>query len=130
MVSFRRVFSRSYRNGHTPVAVSLTETGRVSPRRVRLPALHRSNRRTFLKWVTAARTLPNYRLWVCFDDGVEGEVDLHDFVMSDQRPIVAALRAPGDFAAIRVEHDTVVWENGFDLAPEYLRANLRTRARA
>jgi hypothetical protein len=83
-----------------------------------------------LNWVTAARALANYRLWVCFDDGVEGEVDLRDLVMSDQRPIVAALRVPDAFASIRVEHDTVVWDNGFDLAPEYLRANLRTRASA
>lgn len=81
-----------------------------------------------MNWVTAARALANYRLWVRFDDGVEGEVDLREFVMSDPRPIVAALRAFEAFADIRVEHDTVVWENGFDLAPEYLRANLRTRA--
>jgi len=83
-----------------------------------------------LNWVTAARALANYRLWVRFDDGVEGEVDLRDFVMNDQRPIVTALRVPDGFASIRVEHDTVVWENGFDLAPEYLRAHLRTRASA
>jgi hypothetical protein len=56
-------------------------------------------------------------------------VDLRDLVMSDQRPI-AALRMPDAVASIRVEHDTVVWDNGFDLAPEYLRANLRTRADA
>ena len=83
-----------------------------------------------MNWVTSARALANHRLWVRFDDGVEGEVDLRDFVMNDQRPIVTALRVPEVFAAIRVEHDTVVWENGFDLAPEYLRANLRTRASA
>ena len=83
-----------------------------------------------LNWVIAARALANYQLWVRFNDGVEGEVDLRDLVMSDQRPIVVALRVPEDFASIRVEHDTVVWENGFDLAPEYLRANLRTRASA
>jgi hypothetical protein len=50
--------------------------------------------------------------------------------MSDPRPIVAALRVLEVFASIRVEHDTVVWDNGLDLAPEYLRANLRTRASA
>lgn len=83
-----------------------------------------------LNWVTAARALANYQLWVRFDDGVEGEVDLRDFVMSDSRPIVAALRVFDVFASIRVEHDTVVWENGFDLAPEYLRTHLRTRASA
>ena len=34
----------------------------------------------------------------------------------------AALRERSAFSAIRVEMDTVVWENGFDLAPEFLRA--------
>ncbi len=83
-----------------------------------------------MNWVTAARALANYRLWVRFDDGVEGEVDLRDFVMNDPRQIVVALRVVDAFASIRVEHDTVVWQNGFDLAPEYLRANLHTRASA
>ncbi len=83
-----------------------------------------------MNWVTNAQVLPDHRLWLRFDDGVEGEVDLRDLVMTDQRPIVASLRDPGAFARIRVEHDTVVWGNGFDLAPEYLRANLRTRAHA
>jgi hypothetical protein len=71
-------------------------------------------------WVTAAKVLPAYRLRVRFSDGVEGEVALKDFVFRDSRPIVTALRDPSRFAAIRVEGDTVVWANGFDLAPEFL----------
>jgi hypothetical protein len=71
-------------------------------------------------WVTAAKALPEYRLRLRFSDGTEGEVALKDFVFTDTRPIVAALRDPNAFAAIRVEFDTVVWANGFDLAPEFL----------
>jgi hypothetical protein len=91
-------------------------------------------------WVTAAKVLPGYRLRVHFSDGTEGEVALHEFVFKDPRPIVAALREhefvfkdprpivaalrdPGKFADVRVELDTVVWANGFDLAPEFLYAN-------
>ncbi len=81
-------------------------------------------------WVTDARTLPDYRLWVRFSDGSEGEIDLKDFVLSDARPIVAALRDPVAFSAIRVEMDTVVWANGFDLAPEFLYAQVNARAPA
>ena len=29
-------------------------------------------------WVTDARTLPDYRLWVHFSDATEGEIDLKD----------------------------------------------------
>ncbi len=81
-------------------------------------------------WVTDAKALPGFRLWVQFSDNAEGEVNLKDFVASDLRPVVAALQDPAVFDAIRVEMDTVVWANGFDLAPEFLRANLRTHAPA
>ena len=81
-------------------------------------------------WVTDAKALPAFRLWVRFSDNTEGEVNLKNFVASDPRPIVAALRDPAAFAAIRVEMDTVVWANGFDLAPEFLHAKARTHESA
>jgi hypothetical protein len=76
-------------------------------------------------WITAAKVVAPCRLWLRFSDGVEGEADLADFVAVDTRPIVAELRDPIAFAALRVEFDTVVWENGFDLAPEFLRARIK-----
>lgn len=81
-------------------------------------------------WVTDARALPNYRLWVRFSDSTEGEIDLKDFIASDTRPIVAALRDQAMFSEIRVEMDTVVWSNGFDLAPEFLHARAKAHAPA
>ena len=71
-------------------------------------------------WVVDARALQPYRLWVRFSDGAEREVDLRTFVFSDSRPIVAALRDPAVFTRLRVQSDTVTWDNGFDLAPEFL----------
>jgi len=81
-------------------------------------------------WVTGARALPDYRLHVRFSDGSEGEVDLRAFVESDPRPIVKALRDRAAFAAIQVEMDTIVWANGFDLAPEFLRERMKPRVAA
>ena len=60
-------------------------------------------------WVTDAMALPDYRLRVSFSDGSEGEVALKQFIESDSRPIVAALRNRAVFAALRVEMDTVFW---------------------
>ena len=79
-------------------------------------------------WVTAAKALPKFRVRVSFSDGTAGEVDLEDFVFKDRRPIVAALRDPSAFATLRVELDTVVWANGFDLASEFLYANKKSYA--
>ena len=41
-----------------------------------------------------------------------------------------ALRDRAAFSAVRVAMDTVVWENGFDIAPEFLRAMAKPRALA
>jgi hypothetical protein len=43
---------------------------------------------------------------------------------------VAALRDHAAFSAIRIEMDTVVWSNGFDLAPDFLCARAKVHAPA
>jgi hypothetical protein len=81
-------------------------------------------------WVTEAKALPGYRLWVRFSDSSQGEVDLREFITSDSREIVRQLIDPAVFGNLTVDSDTVVWANGLDLAPEYLRARLNTDAAA
>jgi len=75
-------------------------------------------------WVTDAKAMPQYRIWLQFSDGKTGDVDLKDFLFSDARAIVAELRDANAFAALHVDMDTVVWSNGFDLAPEFLCSHL------
>jgi hypothetical protein len=81
-------------------------------------------------WVTEAKALPEFRLRVRFSDGTEGEIALKDFIASDSRPIVSALRNPLAFSALRVDMDTVVRDNGFDLAPEFLHEHVKAHAAA
>jgi Protein of unknown function (DUF2442) len=83
-----------------------------------------------LVWVTEAKPLENFTLWLRFSDRSEGKVDLREFIESDRRPIVRQLRDPAAFADLKVASDTVVWVNGFDLAPEFLRGRLDTDAAA
>ena len=79
--------------------------------------------------VTTARPLGGSRLWLRFDDGAEGEVDLGPEL---DGPVFAPLRDPAVFAQVRVDPElrTVAWPNGADLAPEFLRGLLRGRAAA
>ncbi|MBK6631866.1 MAG: DUF2442 domain-containing protein [Betaproteobacteria bacterium] len=81
-------------------------------------------------WVTEAKALPDFRLWARFSDGTEGEIDLKDFIAKDSRPIVATLCDPIAFSTLRVDMDTVVWDNGFDLAPEFLHAQAKAHVPA
>ena len=80
--------------------------------------------------VIDAQHLGGFRLRLRFADGTEGVADLTTLVSTDARPIVAALRDPTAFAAFTVDMDTVAWANGFDLAPEYLYAQVKSIAAA
>ena len=71
-------------------------------------------------WVTHANYAGAYRLNLTFSDGTEGEVDLQETIVNDPRPIFRELRDVDLFKKFRVDMDTVVWENGLDLAPEFL----------
>ena len=71
-------------------------------------------------WVTHANYAGAYRLKLTFSDGTEGEVDLQEIIVNDPRLIFRELRDVDLFKKFRVDMDTVVWENGLDLAPEFL----------
>ncbi len=66
--------------------------------------------------VVAARHLGAHRVWLRFDDGLEGEVDLAALLDGE---IFEPLRDPAFFARFHVD-DTFEWPNGADFAPEFL----------
>ena len=66
-----------------------------------------------------------HRVWIRFDDGLEGEVDLAAELDGE---IFEPLRDPAYFARFSVD-DTLTWPNGADFAPEFLR-ELVVRGRA
>ena len=67
-----------------------------------------------------ARYVSDYTIWLSFDDGSDGNVDLKD---SLNGPIFQPLKDISLFSKLSVdpELETVVWPNGADLAPEYLK---------
>lgn len=67
--------------------------------------------------VSEARHLGAHRVWIRFDDGLEGVLDLRDELWGE---VFQPLRDPAYFARFRVDH-TLVWPNGADFAPEFLR---------
>jgi hypothetical protein len=77
--------------------------------------------------ITHVRPLPRYRVWLHFDDGVEGEVDLSELV---GQGVFAAWEDPARFAQVSVEPDThaLTWPGGIDLCPHALHDDLVTRA--
>lgn len=68
---------------------------------------------------TRVEPRPGYKLFVEFDNGSSGEIDLSGDLWGE---VFEPLKDESLFATAR--HDevmrTVVWSNGADLAPEYL----------
>lgn len=81
-------------------------------------------------WITSAKYLGEYRIHLQFNDSAQGVADLKDAIFSDPRSIFQALRDTDYFRRFKVDMDTIVWENGLDLAPEFLYELLRTPAAA
>ena len=72
-------------------------------------------------WITKAEYIEEYLVWLAFNDGVEGVVDLRPVVFGDHRKLFKEIQDPSRFRKFKVAMDTVVWDNGLDLAPEFLR---------
>ena len=61
-----------------------------------------------------------HRVWLRFNDGLEGEVDLSQAIHGE---VFEPLQDPGYFAQFSLDK-TLTWPNGADFAPEYLRDRL------
>jgi hypothetical protein len=73
--------------------------------------------------VVEARYEHDYVVYLRFNDGAEGYVDLAEELYGE---MFAPLKDQEKFATLRLdpELDTIVWSNGADLAPEFLRDHL------
>lgn len=75
--------------------------------------------------VIEARHVRDYRVWLKFQDGTEGEIDLKNELWGEA---FEALKDISFFHNLRVDPElhTIVWPNGADLAPEFLYHQLRS----
>ena len=70
--------------------------------------------------IIEAKYLKKYKINVIFNDQKSSIIDLHDKIKYDKRAIIKRLKDIDTFKAFNLENDTIVWENGYDPAPEFL----------
>ena len=75
--------------------------------------------------VVDAKHLAGHRVYVRFNDGTAGEVDLSQ---SLDGPIFEPLREVEYFRRFSLEGHTLSWPNGADFAPEYLHELVKSQA--
>lgn len=69
--------------------------------------------------ILEAKYVSGYRIWLAFNTGESGEVDLTDVVQAF--PAASALKDIEKFKDFSLdEWPTLVWSTGFDLSPEML----------
>jgi len=75
--------------------------------------------------IVAVKALPNHRLHLIFDNGVEGEVALNQLVPF--KGVLEPLSNPDVFIAVSVnaELGTIQWPHGADLDPDVLYAEVQ-----
>jgi hypothetical protein len=73
--------------------------------------------------IVACEARPNYVLWVRFDDGIEGEVNLSDLV---GQGVFQAWESEEFWKSVKVdpESDTVCWGEEIDLDPYALKQDV------
>lgn len=76
--------------------------------------------------VIAVKALADYQLYLKFDDGAEGQVDLSKLITF--KGVFEPLSQQDFFSSVSVNPDigTICWRNGADISPSYLRENLQT----
>lgn len=77
--------------------------------------------------VKEAKYRHDYVIWLRFNDGAQGEIDLEKELDGE---VFGPLRNKRLFRKFHVdpELETVVWENGADFAPEFLYENMKVLA--
>ena len=70
--------------------------------------------------IKSAQHISEFILRVAFDDGTSGDIDLKNALIG---PVFEPLKDISVFSKVAVdpELETVVWPNGADLAPEFLK---------
>ncbi|WP_198242967.1 DUF2442 domain-containing protein [methane-oxidizing endosymbiont of Gigantopelta aegis] len=70
--------------------------------------------------IKSVKHISEYKLWLAFDDGTAGEVDLANALNG---PVFEPLKDIELFSKVSLdpELETVVWPNGADFAPEFLK---------
>lgn len=74
----------------------------------------------------AIKALQPYRIWLRYDDGVQGEVDLSDLA---GRGVFAAWDDPAIFNRVRLgSHGAIEWSPNLDLCPDAMYLRLTGKA--
>lgn len=77
--------------------------------------------------IVAVEARPDHRVWVRFEDGLEGVVSLEHLA---GKGVLASWTQEGEFEKVFVDEEsgTIAWPGGIDVAPDSLHRRLEESA--
>ena len=72
--------------------------------------------------VVSAEYAGDYKIKVTFNDSTSGIADFKHTVSTDHRPIIRELIDLNKFKDFTVDVFTIIWSNGVDFAPEFIKS--------
>lgn len=75
--------------------------------------------------IAEVRALPGYKLWVRFNDGIEGTVDLSGLIHSSHAGVFGVLTDEKLFSSVTLQYGAVTWPGELDLAPDAMHEAIR-----
>ena len=105
--------------------MSFSQTGIPLENPVSIEKKNLWSMRDTMIWINEAEYIEDYKIQVTFSNGDGGIIDLKEVIHNDKRPVFRELIDTNRFRQFKVEHDTIVWKNGLDLAPEFLYSVLK-----
>ncbi len=70
--------------------------------------------------IITAEYISDYKIKLSFSNGYSGVADLQEKIYNDHRKIFIPLKDKVFFKNFKQHFGTIEWENGLDLAPEFL----------
>jgi len=76
-------------------------------------------------WVVKAELKEDYKVFIEFNDGLNGIIDFYNKLKNDHRENIRELINLELFKTVKTDLDTICWDNGVDFAPEYLYEQIK-----
>ncbi|MCM2357891.1 MAG: DUF2442 domain-containing protein [Geobacteraceae bacterium] len=75
--------------------------------------------------ISEVRPMPDYRIWVKFNDGTQGTVAMAGLIQSPSAGVFAVLRDESLFSQVALHYGAVTWPGELDIAPDAMYEAIR-----
>ena len=79
--------------------------------------------------LASVKPLSGYKLEVIFNDGTNGLVEMHDFIMSDEAGVFSALKDNDLFYKVYLDLGVATWPGDIDLSPDRMYDEIKKKGK-